>query len=76
MIRDVALAEKAYDRADRAEAEERYADFMDLVDACTDALAEIRDGYAATLDEDALLEYEETFNRAVARRHPRFAVEL
>jgi hypothetical protein len=69
-------AERAYDDADRDEAEERYGDYLLLVEAGTEALAERRDAFASTLDEEAAEEYEEAFNRAVAKRLPRFALEL
>jgi hypothetical protein len=42
----------------------------------TETLAEMRDGYAATLDDDAAEEYAEEFNAAVHRRLPRFALEI
>jgi hypothetical protein len=76
LIDDCDAAEHAYDRADRDEAEERYGDYMDLVETGTEALADIRDHFAATLDEDAAGEYEDAFNRAVAKRLPRFALEI
>jgi predicted translin family RNA/ssDNA-binding protein len=76
LIRECEEAEEAYDRADRDEAEERYGDYMDLVETGTEVLADLRDHYAASLDEDAAEEYEETFNRAVLRRLPRFALEI
>jgi hypothetical protein len=49
---------------------------MDLVETGTDLLADLRDHFAATLDEDAAEEYEDAFNHAVARRLPRFALEI
>ena len=76
LIADCDAAERAYDAAPRDEAEERYGDYLDLVDTGTEALAELRDGYAATLEEDATEEYEAAFNRAVAKRFPRFALEI
>ena len=76
LIRDCERAERAYDRADRDEAEERYGEYLDLVATGTEILAELRDFYAATLDEDAAASYEAAFDRAVAKRLPPFAVEL
>jgi hypothetical protein len=76
LIDDCIAAERAYDRADRDEAEERYGDYVDLVETGTEVLADIRDHFAATLDETAAEEYEEAFNRAVAKRLPRFALEI
>ncbi len=47
-----------YNRADRDEAEELYGDYVDLVEAGTEVLADLRDTYASTLDEEAAEEYE------------------
>jgi hypothetical protein len=69
-------AERAYDHADREEAEEVYGRFQELVEFGTETLAEMRDGYAATLDSDAAEEYIAAFNDAVHRRLPRFALEI
>ena len=69
-------AELAYDRAPREEAEERYGDYVDLVEEGTEALADIRDHYASTLEPKAAAEYEHAFNRAVVKRLPRFALEI
>ena len=76
LVRDCDQAERAYDDAPREHAEERYGDYLDLVETGTDLLEEMRDSYAATLDEDAAEEYSTAFNRAVVRRLPRFALEL
>jgi hypothetical protein len=76
LIRDCELAERAYDDSERDEAEERYGDYMDLVETGTEALAELRDSYGSTLDEATAEEYEAAFNRAVAKRLPRFALEI
>ena len=76
LIEDCAAAERAYNRAPRDEAEERYGDYLDLVETGTEILADLRDAYARTLDEDAAEEYESSFNRAVGKRLPRFALEL
>jgi len=69
-------AERAYDRAGRDEAEERYGDYQDLVEDGTELLADLRDAFAATLDDEAADEYEAAFNAAVAKRLPRFALEI
>ena len=76
LIADCAAAERAYDRADRSEAEERYGDYVDLVETATELLADLRDGYAFTLEDEAAEEYEAAFNRAVLKRLPRFALEI
>ena len=76
LIRDCEAALRAYDEAPRDEAEERYGDYVDLVDAGREALVDYRDAYAATLDPDAAEEYEDVFVARVRRRFSRFALEL
>ena len=76
LIADCAAAERAYDRADRSEAEERYGDYVDLVETGTELLADLRDAYVSTLEDDAAEEYEAAFNKAVLKRLPRFALEI
>jgi hypothetical protein len=62
-------AERAYDEAEREDAEERYGDYLDLVEDAVEALAELRDAYASTLDEPRA--YLREFDRAAGRRLPR-----
>ena len=76
LLEEVAAAERAYDDADRDEAEERYGAYVDLVEEGTEALADIRDSFRRTLDEAADEEYEAAFNKAVRKRFPRFGSEI
>ena len=76
LITECEEAERAYDAADRSEAEERYADYLDLVETGTELLGALRDNFAATMDVEAAEEYEDEFNRAVLERLARFAVEI
>ena len=76
LLRECAEAERAYDRAERDEAEERYGDYLLLVEDGTERLADLRDTYARTLDDDTAAAYEDAFHREVARRFPRFAASL
>jgi len=76
LIEDCNAAERSYARADRDEAEERYGDYVDLVETGTELLADLRDNFATTLDEDAADEYADAFNRAVLKRFRRFALEI
>jgi hypothetical protein len=76
LIEDCVAAERAYNRAARGEAEERYGDYVDLVETGTEVLADLRDNFAATLDDVAAEEYEAAFNRAVLKRFRRFALEI
>jgi hypothetical protein len=76
LIRECEDAERTYTRAPREEAEERYGDYVDLVETGTEALADLRDFFAATLEEEPAEEYEAEFNHAVLKRLPRFALEI
>ena len=73
---DVEAALAAYNSAPRDEAEERYGDYLDLVETGTDELVELRDNFAVTLDADSSEEYQELFNRIVRKRLPRFGLQL
>jgi hypothetical protein len=76
LIRQCDEAERRYDSAGRDEAEELYGDFLDLVESATEALADLRWAYAATLEESAAETYEQEFNHAVRKRLPRFGSEI
>jgi hypothetical protein len=74
VLDDVEKRLEAYNRADRSEAEELYGDYVDAVETGTEILADMRDHYAQTVDDpDA---YIRTFNRAVAKRLPEYALEI
>lgn len=72
----VDAAERAYDRADREEAEEVFGRFQELVEFGTETLAEMRDAYARTLEPEDAEEYVGEFNRSVVDRLPRFGLEI
>ena len=76
LLEEVGDAKAKYDRAGRDEAEEVYGDYVDIVEAATEALADMRWRYAATLDDDAAAEYEAAFNRAVQKRWPPLGLEI
>lgn len=76
LVGDVEAALAAYNRAPRNEAEERYGDFLDLVETGTDELIELRENYASSLEVDAAEDYRTAFNDAVRRRLPRFGLEV
>ncbi len=73
---DVAKRHEAYVRADRSEAEELYGDYVDAVETGTEILADMRDHYAQTLDDESADAFVADFNRAVARKLPEFSLEL
>ena len=76
LLEEVRAAKAKYDHAERAEAEEIYGDYVDVVEAATEALADMRWRYASTLDESSVEEYEAAFNRAVQKRWPPFGLEI
>jgi hypothetical protein len=67
---------EAYNAADRDDAEELYGDYVDAVETGTELLADLRDHFKATLAEGVDEQYEREFNRAVAKRLPRFSLEI
>jgi hypothetical protein len=75
-LRRVDDAERAYDAADREDAEEVYGRYQELVEHGTEALAEMRDAYAGTLDPEDADDYAAEFNQAVIDRLPRFGLEI
>jgi hypothetical protein len=71
VVTDVGDRFDAYNRADRAEAEELYGDYVDAVDAGAEILADMRDHFARTLDDPD--EYVGAFNRVIRKRLPAYA---
>jgi type II secretory pathway component PulC len=68
LLAEVHEMKRKYDRAERQSAEEAYGDYVDIVDAVKEALADMRNRFAQTLDGDAVEEYEAAFERAARRR--------
>jgi hypothetical protein len=71
LLREASEAEKAYDEADREDAEEAYGDLQLVYQAIGEQLEELRDTYAATLEGEARDDYERSFDRLAAKRYPR-----
>lgn len=76
LLADIEAAERAYGRAGREEAEERFGDYSDLVQTATETLADLRDYFAAGLDDDTAEIYCAAFNRSVLKRWPPLALEI
>jgi hypothetical protein len=76
LLAEVRDMKEKYDRADRDEAEEAYGDYVDVVEAATEALADMRDRFKRTLEEEVGEAYEAEFNQAVKRRWPPFGLEI
>lgn len=68
LLDDVDAALERYNAAERDEAEELYGDYHLAVEAATDRLAELRDTYARTLEEDDAEQFVREFNKAVVER--------
>ena len=76
LLAEVEEALGAYDSAGRDEAEERYGEFVDLVDTGREVLVDMRDAFAESLDDEAAEEYRLVFDDLVRKRLPRFGLEL
>ena len=68
LLAEAGEAETAWNDTERDSAEERYGDLQLVLDAIGDRLLDIRETYAATLDEAAADEYRAAFSRAARKR--------
>jgi hypothetical protein len=66
-------AEAAWRRAGRETAEEAYGDWQLVADAIAERLLDLRETYAATLEEHAATTYRAELDRVARKRFPRFA---
>ncbi len=71
LLREAEEAERAYDEVDREDAEEAYGDLQLVLEAIGERLDDVRDTYAATLDEDARDDYVRSFDRLAVKRYPK-----
>ena len=69
-------ADAAWTSADVDETEELYGDFQLVVDAIGERLYDIRETYAATLDESTADAYRSEFDAAARKRFGRYASSL
>jgi hypothetical protein len=76
LLLEAEIAERAYDAAEREDAEEAYGDYQLVLEAIADELEELRDTYASTLDADAADAYSQAFARAARKRFPKLRAEL
>jgi cell fate (sporulation/competence/biofilm development) regulator YlbF (YheA/YmcA/DUF963 family) len=76
LFEEIREMKERYDQAERSDAEEAYGDYTDVVEAATEALADMRDRFARTLDHETAEEYETAFNKAVKKRWPHFGLEI
>lgn len=69
-------ARERYRSADADEAEESYGEYADEIDWAAEELSEMRDAYAATLDDGIDDQYLREFSKVVHRAYPEIAVIL
>ena len=70
----VEQARVSYTHAGASEAEERYGDYMDLVEEAEEELLALRDRYAETMAARDRMRYEREFSKAAERRLPSLVV--
>ena len=73
LLAEAREADGTWTNAAADDSEELYGDYQLVVDAVGERLHDIRETYAAHLDEDAADDYRATFNRAACKRFRRFA---
>ena len=73
LLEEAEMAARAYDAADREEAEEAYGDYQLVLESIVACLEELRDTYGATLDDQAREAYAQAFGRAARKRFPTLA---
>jgi hypothetical protein len=76
LLDEAAAAEAVWSQSGADDSEERYGDYQLVVDAIGEALHDIRETYAAALEEDTAAQYRATFDRAARRRFGRAAAFL
>ena len=76
LLREAETAVRAYDAAERDDAEEAYGDYQLVLESVVESLEELRDTYAMTLDDDSRDAYEQAFGRAARKRFPTLTAAL
>ena len=76
LLAEAAEADDAWTHASAEDSEELYGDYQLVVDAIGDGLLDVRETYAAALDERAVDEYRAAFDREARKRFPRFVTPL
>ena len=76
LLDEARAADAAWTNASRDDAEELYGDYQLVVDAIGERLHEIREAYAASLDEPTADGYRAAFNRAAKKRFRPYASYL
>ena len=76
LLAEIGQAEAAWTRASREQAEDSYGNLQLVLDAVGDGLLDLRERYAATLQEAEAREYRSAFTHAALRRFGRAATLL
>ena len=76
LLQEAETALRAYDDAEREDAEEAYSDYQLVLESVVESLEELRDTYAMTLDDDSREAYEQAFGRAARKRFPTLTAAL
>lgn len=76
LLREADTAVRAYDDAEREDAEEAYSDYQLVLESVVESLEALRDTYARTLDDDLRDAYERAFDRAARKRFPTLTAGL
>jgi hypothetical protein len=73
LLTEAAQADDAWTHADRENSEELFGDYQLVVDAVAERLHDLRETYAASLDELTADEYRAGFNQAAVKRFRRYS---
>ena len=73
LLAEAADADTAWTEASREESEELFGDYQLVVDAIGERLYDLRETYAATLENGAAAEYRAAFTAAALKRFRRLA---
>jgi hypothetical protein len=73
LLAEAEEADAAWTKATAEASEELYGDYQLVVDSVGERLYDLREAYAASLDEGTAAEYRVAFNRTALRRFRRLA---
>lgn len=73
LLQEAREADAAWTNASAEESEELFGDYQLVVDAVGEQLYELREGYAATLEDDVADDYRSAFDKAARKRFARLA---
>jgi hypothetical protein len=76
LLLEIAEHRERWRKASREGAEEAFGDEQDRVDWAAEALSDLCDRYALSLDEQTEADYRRAFTKAVRRRMPYLAGEF